>query len=417
MLPSGVVLRPPAALGDVYRAIRDHPQAIGIIDGYFEGLPSVWHKEILLALENGITVMGAASMGALRAAELDRFGMIGMGQIYAWYRDGIIDEDAEVAVVHGPAETGYLPLSEPLVNVRATLASLCARATLSEADAARMLEAARSIHYADRTIERLLERAAMPDLAKPLAASWINLKQLDALQLITALAHVPAHSHSGDWTLERTLLWDRAVARWNASADNPGAMILDEFRLADPRAFAEMRATALQRHLLLLEARKLKLTADRPAWLKALDRLRGRFGLERRSELDAWLDANELDSAMLDELMSDEALVEQAAAAQEPASIDKQMVSLLKLSGRYGGLATRATSKARSLSTAGAIAPSPPPPVLLSWYSKRHNDAHLGNLDRLVTDLGLASRQELYRLLAREYLYSQGGASQNPDPP
>ena len=68
---------PPAAHGDVYRVALRRPTAIGIIDGYFEGVPSVWHKEILWAMSQGTHVFGSASMGALRAAELDRFGMTG----------------------------------------------------------------------------------------------------------------------------------------------------------------------------------------------------------------------------------------------------------------------------------------------------------------------------------------------------
>ncbi|MBV9517909.1 MAG: tfuA protein, partial [Hyphomicrobiales bacterium] len=41
---------PPVSQGDVYRAARNRPRAIGIIDGYFSGAPSVWHKEILWAI-------------------------------------------------------------------------------------------------------------------------------------------------------------------------------------------------------------------------------------------------------------------------------------------------------------------------------------------------------------------------------
>jgi hypothetical protein len=149
--------------------------------------------------------------------------------------------------------------------------------------------------------------------------------------------------------------------------------------------------------------------------LQALDRLRSRLGLDRRAQLDEWLATNQLDMDMLDALMSDEALVEQAAAAQAGAEIAGQMVHLLKLSGRYCGLAARAASKAASLSADDAIASAPPPPVLLSWYGQRHDDVSLGNLDGLVADLGLASRQELYRLLAREYLYLQATAPQQPD--
>ena len=60
---------PPVAQGDVYRAALRRPKAIGIIDGYFERVPAVWHKEILWAMAKGIHVLGSASMGALRAAD------------------------------------------------------------------------------------------------------------------------------------------------------------------------------------------------------------------------------------------------------------------------------------------------------------------------------------------------------------
>src|SRR5262245_31018092 len=114
------VYLPPVQQGDVYRAVAQHrPRALGIIDGYFQHVPSVWHKEILWAMAEGIHVFGSASMGALRAAELAAFGMRGIGRIFAAYRTGVFepyreggfeDED-EVAIVHGPADGGYASLS------------------------------------------------------------------------------------------------------------------------------------------------------------------------------------------------------------------------------------------------------------------------------------------------------------------
>ena len=47
---------PPAAQGDVYRAVQDKPVAIGIIDGYFERVPSVSHKEILWAMKRAMAL-------------------------------------------------------------------------------------------------------------------------------------------------------------------------------------------------------------------------------------------------------------------------------------------------------------------------------------------------------------------------
>src|SRR5262249_25016326 len=113
--------RPPVSQGDVLRASRERPRAIGIVDGYFEHVPAVWHKEVLWALSQGIHVFGAASMGALRAAELSSFGMVGVGRVYEAFERGELEADDEVAIAHAAAEDGYRPLSEAMVNIRATL--------------------------------------------------------------------------------------------------------------------------------------------------------------------------------------------------------------------------------------------------------------------------------------------------------
>jgi len=115
-------VRPPAARGDVLRAMTGRPAAIALIDGYFARVPAVWHKEILWAMSEGIHVFGAASMGALRAAELHTFGMEGVGEIFQAFATGALEDDDEVSVVHGPADSGYRALSDPLVNMRATFA-------------------------------------------------------------------------------------------------------------------------------------------------------------------------------------------------------------------------------------------------------------------------------------------------------
>src|SRR5215468_5667818 len=93
---------PPVSQGDVYRITSKGARAIGIIDGYFESVPAVWHKEILWAMSQGVHVFGSASMGACRAAELHAFGMIGVGHIFESFLRGDLEDDDEVAVAHCP---------------------------------------------------------------------------------------------------------------------------------------------------------------------------------------------------------------------------------------------------------------------------------------------------------------------------
>ncbi len=148
--------RPPAALGDVLHALASQPRAILLIDGLFERQPAVWHKEILWAMHHGVPVWGAASMGALRAAELAPLGMVGVGQIFAWFHEGVLEADDEVAVRHLPAAWGWRPTTEALVNMRATLAHAQAQGVIGADTAADLLGRARALHYSQRTYERLL---------------------------------------------------------------------------------------------------------------------------------------------------------------------------------------------------------------------------------------------------------------------
>jgi hypothetical protein len=103
---------PPAEQGDLLRGIaRYAPGKIVLIDGTFNQSLSVWQKECIFALVDGVTLIGASSMGALRAAECDRYGMIGVGRIYEDYKSTRISDDGYVAMTYDP-ET-FRPLSEP----------------------------------------------------------------------------------------------------------------------------------------------------------------------------------------------------------------------------------------------------------------------------------------------------------------
>jgi hypothetical protein len=106
----GELWRGPAGQGDILKdVITIAPRQIVLIDGVFHQSLAVWHKEIVYALLEGVIVIGAASMGALRAAELHRYGAIGVGRIYEMYRDGE-EDDSLVAMSFEPES--FRPLSE-----------------------------------------------------------------------------------------------------------------------------------------------------------------------------------------------------------------------------------------------------------------------------------------------------------------
>jgi hypothetical protein len=147
---------PPARTGDVLAVLPARPLAIALVDGLFDTTPSVWHRELLAALDAGVAVFGGASMGALRAAELGAYGVVGVGAIHRAYASGAIDDDAEVALLHGDADHAFRPLTVPLVSVRTAAKAARAERLLSAREARAVVAAAAAIHYTARTWPRVL---------------------------------------------------------------------------------------------------------------------------------------------------------------------------------------------------------------------------------------------------------------------
>jgi hypothetical protein len=223
-LPPGWIRCPPAKHGDIYRAVRDRPTIIALVDGLFETVPAVWHKEILWAMAKGIHVYGSSSMGALRAAELAHFGMRGVGRVFEMYRDGVLQDDDEVALLHGPAEAGYAPLTDAMVNMRATFTHAASIGIVEPAAAAKLVKAAKALFYKERTYSAVLANAVAADvppeqitrLAEWLPVGRIDQKRADALALIeTLISHLSSELKpiNVGYNFQHTAMWEAARRR------------------------------------------------------------------------------------------------------------------------------------------------------------------------------------------------------------
>jgi hypothetical protein len=197
----GVRVLPPVQHGDLFDADVREGDIVVIIDGVYHQAPALRHKEILHALGRDVRVIGAASIGALRAAELDTFGMLGVGAVYTAYAQREISGDDEVAV--GQTPDGGQALTWPLVNLRHVLALARADGLLDEARSQRLLAALRAVYYPQRTTAAV--RAVCRRQGEAEFAGWLDerregdryfgdLKRLDALAAIrTALGgRIPA---------------------------------------------------------------------------------------------------------------------------------------------------------------------------------------------------------------------------------
>ena len=193
-LPRARIL-PPVRHGDLLRLDARAGDRVLIIDGLFLQTASVRHREIMHLLGHGVTVAGSSSMGALRAAELWQYGMRGYGEVFRLYRDGEIDGDDEVAVVHGTAEDGHRGYSDPLVSIRVALRDAAADGVLSPDEAELMLAQAVATPFRSRSF-RALERRTPAGAAERFrtwrSARDTDLKAADArLLLAAAAAHDP----------------------------------------------------------------------------------------------------------------------------------------------------------------------------------------------------------------------------------
>jgi len=197
---------PPARRGDIYKAARDGAEVICLIDGVFFQDCSVAHKEILYALETGVQVIGASSMGALRASELDVYGMKGVGDIYQAYQRKELVSDDEVALIFDPFTLE--PLSEPLVNIRYNLRAAEERGAIDEESSRIILQTAISFYFPDRNYDRIIEACRgkvnndiLDRFRKFIAADRKDLKMIDAisaLQLAKEMAQESERISSSD---------------------------------------------------------------------------------------------------------------------------------------------------------------------------------------------------------------------------
>lgn len=424
---------PPVSQGDVYRAVQQRPGAIGIIDGYFSGAPSVWHKEILYALSRGIPVYGSASMGALRAAELAGFGMHGVGRIFEAYRDGLIEDDDEVAVIHGPPDMGYPAISEAMVNIRATLARAEIEGVLGAAPRATLEHCAKALFYHRREWQNVIEgglaQGVAPSEIEALRAflpqGRVDQKREDALAMLAAMREADARSAAPTeaFRFEWTQFWDELVAREGSGTSPAGTSatgedvpvdgaVLDELRLGDAATFTTIKMRAVLR--LAGEARRARESRaiDGETLRGELARLRLELSLFTRAELDAWLGRNGLDEASLANMLAGrhdiEAMLEGRGAALDAAMLDE-----LRLRDTYEGLAARARDKMVALRDADAAGMGRPGDgaaalaARLRFLEERAGERRGADIGAIMQEFGFRDLAHFDDVLRREEIYKR----------
>lgn len=371
---------PPVSQGDVASLARRRPRSIGIIDGYFDRVPAVWHKEILWAMSKGVHVFGAASMGALRAAELAAFGMQGVGQVYADFHRGELTDDDEVAVAHGSGDEGYRTHSVALVDIRATLRTAQAEGIIDAAAHQCLVDRAKALFYPRRDYQRVLQEAQAHGLSTAEAEAletWlvtgrVEQKRADAVAMVQAMVgSLKEHGEpkevayffnsTSTWRdLERSLAEQRPLDRRLGAETLPEGALIDELRLMG-EPYLQLRAQAMSRVLSLevADLHRLETTQSDRSLADLQQRLQKhlQLGPDLSSEdiegaWQQWLKEQGASQGEMRRIAGDEARVQkvQAFAADH---VETQLLDLLRFRGQLGALRQRARRKEEILAGRG----------------------------------------------------------------
>lgn len=425
---------PPVAMGDLYALVATRARAgdhVAIIDGLFEQVPAVWHKEILFALGRGIHVYGASSMGALRAAETEQFGMVGIGRIFEAYRDGSLTDDDEVAVSHATAEHGYRSLSTAMASIRFGIAALVDAGALDAEAAELLLGRAKAQHYSERNwgdilgwarelgvnsagIAALREEAAQPDA-----------KARDALALLAHLAGKQERSEpfAAEFVFNTTSYWTALTQTRAAEVGEEQQRALFAPRRAELEIAASYRAAGAERERMLDRALFdfliLREDADKPDpqdLRLAAQRIAQQNGLADVDALQAWRRAQRLSDAEWQALLDLDARRERLRAALA-ARLDPLLLLALKRTGQFDTAVTaagRATAAAREAGLTGFALEDwgLTPAAVEAWYRERFG-ALRPDPERHARALGFATLRDFLAEVVKA-LIADGGAPAQP---
>ena len=373
-------------------------------------------------MAQGVHVFGAAGLGALRAAELDSFGMRGTGWIYQAFRDGTLDRDDEVAVSHAAAGDGYRPLSEAMVNIRRTLRAAQDQGIISVATLGALVAAGAALFYRDRTWPDLLgaaetaraDRGELDALRRWLPAGRIDQQAADATAMLREmrgfLAGDPA-PRQVSWSMADTAMWAVAKHRADAmpsaeaAAGSPvmAERMLDEIRLLGPEAFDAACCRSLLRVFAADFARREGAAIDRARLDDALAEFRASRNLGQDTEFTRFLADSDLPAEDFERLIAANEMVRWACGQAEPDALGG-FLDDLRLSGEYPGLARRVRAKLGYDATPGAPAEEQ---AAIQWYfAERRGTAVPDDLAGYARSCGFGDEQAFRTAVRHEYRYA-----------
>jgi hypothetical protein len=344
---------PPARHSDIISVVRNRrPDVIVIFDGDLGLQQTVWHYEIIEALNRGVKVYGASGLGALRAAELDGFGMIGIGRIFALYRDKVIEADDEVFQRYEKQGEEYISLSLPMVNLRASFSRALSEGLISAGEQQVLLRASQALYFEDRSCENIvvnlqkdgIDPPCIEKLEKIVQEHYLDLKKEDALETLRIVSRLSprevqkAHVSENKYDLFFYAMYDRDRKVEGENLEIPLYILSNYVSLRHPQ-IDELNSNALNRELSLLFAEVMNIEPLPREVARERFRFKKRFGLREEQSFKDWLKRNDMEEEEFNALMADQAKIRKAqswyAIRLGFSKNTKYLLNALKLSGAY----------------------------------------------------------------------------------
>jgi hypothetical protein len=348
--------------------------------------------------------------------------MEGVGRVFSAFRDEVLEDDDEVAVIHAPEEIGFVAASEAMVNIRWTLDKACADAIIDPATSKQLKGIAKSLFYPKRSYAEVLKRGAeagLPEDEIAALGTWLEKNRIDAKRddALHMLRRMKARFDDGpaakcvDYTFEHTTMWDVATValdeqRRDETSDDGAPIegwLMDEIRLDD--AHEGMRDAALVRLLVSGEAKRRELLVSDHERRQAVNAFRREHGLHRGADLRAWLAAHDLDREDVGRLVGNDLLLEKVAEDLR-REIDRAVLDMIRLDDDHERLVARAEAKRRALETSSEDRELTDDSRALTWYFEHRTAARPPeDVDAFARRRGFTGVADFRRAVRREYRY------------
>jgi hypothetical protein len=416
------IIRGPIKQSDLISDLLElDPTHILIIEGTFHHTLSVWQKEIMYAMQYpGVkAIYGAGSMGALRAADLADYGMIGCGHVFNWYYEGVLFDESEVSASYYQRPDGsYATSTITLVNIRVGLAKMLEAEMLSLEQAQHAFEYARSIHWTERTVLSLSDGFRTMGLGTLLIYLEKNdIKRLDALSLIWSFRNLqpgpierPPQPSDLSPFFRAQFERDRCVRIGDVEI---ALQHLEAFITLHDVDYQQKIWDANNRMLALLLADIYRITITQQEFDTEWSRFCARYSLTTVEKHQQWLKDNNINVRAFCSLMLENGRLRKLHRALGVASFQRRntqrLLDYLRSADAYSFWAQEAARHEKRIQQEGDAAAisidlDASPHALMMEHLEKSGQAIDGKLEDYVKETGFASFSELMVALTRDKL-------------